>query len=183
MNKHKIKETCKKAYFTFKNCFAGIVIFASLLAVFATAAGEYNTQTDPLVSLSYVEKVRKELKAEIKAEMEASISDMVREEVAKQSQGGGSTVEYVFQNVTLNAGDKIIAKSACEILVRSGACKAITPSSSQTLLDKTSSTSLSNGMDVVKNHLISVPKADGRGIISVWNGTEIMIRGDYEILS
>ncbi len=182
MNKERIKRAVGKAYFTLKNYFAWVMVFAVMLAVFATAAGEYNTKNDPLVSLSYVEKLRTELKAEIKAEMEDSIADMVKEEIAKQSQGGGNA-EYVFKTITLKVGEKLIAKSSCEIMVRAGACKAITPSVSQSLIDKTTDTSLSNGMDIVKNHLISVPKADGRGIISVWNGTEIMIRGDYEIVS
>ncbi len=185
MDKEKAKKNASKVYFAVKNNIAGVIITASLLTIFATAAGEYNTQNDPLVSLSYVQNMRTELKAEIKAEMQSEIAQMVRDEIANQAAGGGtdSGVEYDYVTVTLNAGQKLMAKSSCELMVRAGSCKAISPSSTQTLIDKSSSTSLSNGMDIVKNHLISIPKADGRGVVAVWNGTEIMVRGDYEIVS
>ncbi len=186
MNKKNAAEKAKKVYYAIKNGIAGVIITAALLSIFATATGDgYVTSDDPLVSLSYVEKMRDELKAEIKKEMEAQIEQMVRDAVADISASGGGNiaVEYVYESVKLNAGEKLIARSGCELLLISGSCKAVTPSVTQTLIDKSSDTSLSNGMDIVKNHLISIPKADGRGIVAVWNGTEIMVRGDYEIVS
>ncbi len=190
MNKEKTVKFAKKAYYTVKNCIAGAIITAALLCIFVTAAGDnYVTSDDPLVSLSYVEKLRAEIKSEVKAEvraeMQTQISELVKEEVAKQinSGVGGGTADYSFVTVTLQAGEKLMAKSSCELLVRSGSCKAITPSSSQALIDKTNDTSIQNGADVVKNHLISIPKADGRGVIAIWSGTEIIIRGEYEIVS
>ncbi len=176
----------RNIYYKVKNSVGGMIIVTAIcsLLVTATGDGDYNTKSDPLVSLSYVEKMREEIKAEVKAEMEDKIAEMVRDEVAKQSTGGAvSFSDYNYENVALAAGEKIIAKGSCELLLRAGSAKAVCPALSQCLIDKTTELSLNNGADVLKNHLISISKADGRGIVSTINGTEVMIRGEYEIVS
>lgn len=176
----------KNIYYRVKNSIGGIIIATAVcsLLITATGDGDYVTKDDPLVSLSYVEKMREEIKAEVKAEMEDKIAEMVRDEVAKQSTGGGAgTADYNYENVALRVGEKLMAKGNCELLLRSGSAKAVCPSQSQCLTDKTTEISLKNGADILKNHLISIPKADGRGIVSTLNGTEVMVRGEYEIVS
>ncbi len=181
-----MKKNIGKIYTTIKNSIGGVIIVGTLCCMLVTATGEagYSTKDDPLVSLSYVEKMREEIKTEVKAEMEAKLAQLVRDEVAKQSQGGGSSsTSYEYENVALKLGERLMPKGSCELLLRSGSAKAVCPSTSQTLTDKTTDLSLANGATILKNHLISIPRGDGRGVVCTQNGTEIMVRGEYEIVS
>lgn len=160
-------------------CLTTVLMLSIMFTAFATATGEtYTTEEDPLVSLSYVNAEMEKLKQEMKAEMEA----YVREEIAKNSVGGSSSQQVVFSTEKLNAGQKIVALGACDIILLTGSVKAVCPSATQTLTDKTTETSLLNNSDISKNHYVIIPKADGRGICCTSSGTEIMIKGEYKVI-
>ncbi len=160
-------------------CLTTVLMLSIMFTAFATATGEtYNTEEDPLVSLSYVNAEIEKLKAEMKAEMEA----YVRDEIAKNSVGGSMSPQVVFSTEKLSAGQKIVALGACDLILLTGSAKAVCPSATQTLTDKTTETSLINNSDVLKNHYILIPKADGRGICCTSSGTEIMIKGEYKVI-
>lgn len=172
----KIVTTCGKLLM---KCSSTILVMCVIFTAFATAAGEtYTTEEDPLVSLSYVNSELEKLKTQLKSEMEA----YVREEIAKNSVGGGDSNQVVFTTETLNAGQKIVALGACDVILLTGSAKAVCPTDSQRLTDKTTETSIPNNGDIIKNHYILLPKADGRGICCTSSGTEIMIKGEYKII-
>lgn len=83
--------------------------------------------------------------------------------------------------VELQAGEKLLAEESSEIIVRMGNCTAIA-SANGGLSDVTSGKNLSNLEKVDLNHLIIIPRTDGRGLLANDN-TIIMIKGDYEIIS
>ena len=172
----KIVTTCGKLLM---KCSSTILVMCVIFTAFATAAGEtYTTEEDPLVSLSYVNSELEKLKTQLKSEMEA----YVREEIAKNSVGGGDSNQVVFTTETLNAGQKIVTLGACDVILLTGSAKAVCPTDSQRLTDKTTETSIPNNGDIIKNHYILLPKADGRGICCTSSGTEIMIKGEYKII-
>lgn len=160
-------------------CLSTVLVISVMFSAFATATGEtYTTEDDPLVSLSYVNAEIEKVKSELKAEME----EYVREEIAKNSVGGSGTAQVVFTTEKLNAGQKIVALGACDLILLTGSAKSVCPSATQTLTDKTTETSLLNNAEISKNHYIIIPKADGRGICSTSSGTEIMIKGEYKVI-
>ena len=172
----KIVMTCGRV---FMKCSSTILIMCVLFTAFATASGDtYTTEEDPLVSLSYVNAEIEKLKTQLKSEMEA----YVREEIAKNAVGGGDGNYVVFTTETLKAGQKVIALGACDVILLTGSAKAVCPTDSQRLTDKTTETSIANNGNIIKNHYILLPKADGRGICCTSSGTEIMIKGEYKII-
>ena len=84
-----------------------------------------------------------------------------------------------FKAVKLEAGQTLTGDEGTEIIVRSGEFTAI-DNGANGISDITSGKDLMTGMQVGTNHLLLVPRKDGRGIYA---GTEgwIMIRGNYNI--
>lgn len=99
-------------------------------------------------------------------------------EAFSQLQGSGS----VYEVVHLTKGQKLMARSAVEIIHRAGICHAISPFSDQGLADMTASVELYNGDVLTKNNYCLIPRGnDGRGIEVDSDEVYIMIRGEYTI--
>ncbi len=135
-----------------------ILIIGSVTAYAAAAAG---SESDPLVTKSYVD-------AEIAK---------VKNNQGSQGTTGGSTGTY--EVVHLQAGDKILGGEGTEIILRSGEAKAI-DNGSNGISDLTAGAELWSGNSLKPNHVILVPRADGRGV-SVTTEAYFMIRGSYTI--
>ena len=85
-----------------------------------------------------------------------------------------------FSAVQLAEGQRLIGGESAEIILRSGEASAI-DNGENGIADLTSGADLITGSKVELNHLLIVPRDDGRGITAlteVW----VMVRGDYEIL-
>lgn len=97
---------------------------------------------------------------------------------------GGSTTPVsgvdTFKVIQLRTGQTLKGGEGTEIIVRSGTVAAIA-SSSGGLSDVSTSTDLAEGAAVPANHLILVPRNDGRGIKAVANDPYVMVRGTYTI--
>jgi len=84
-----------------------------------------------------------------------------------------------FATLQLTAGQRLIGGEGAEIILRSGEATAI-DNGANGVSDITLGTDLMTGNQVGLNHLLLVPRSDGRGIVAqtdVW----IMIRGAYTI--
>jgi hypothetical protein len=92
-----------------------------------------------------------------------------------------SYVESVsrFQVVNVPAGARIEAEGGTEIVLRAGQARAIA-SVQGGILDATGGTDLAQGAAVTKNHLLVVPRTDGRGLQAV-SDLVLMVRGAYQI--
>lgn len=135
-----------------------ILIIGSVTAYAATTAG---SESDPLVTKSYVD-------AEIAK---------VKNSQGSQGSTGGSTGTY--EVVHLQAGDKILGGEGTEIILRSGEAKAV-DNGSNGISDLTAGTELWSGNSLKANHVILIPRADGRGV-NVTTEAYFMIRGSYTI--
>jgi len=84
-----------------------------------------------------------------------------------------------FSSVELTEGQRLIGGDGTEIILRSGEATAI-DNGYNGVADLTSGTDLMTGNQVGSNHLLLVPRADGRGITAVTD-IWVLVRGDYTI--
>lgn len=133
------------------------VMIVSLTAA-VYAAGAVGSEDDPVVTKSYVD---------------AKIA-----ELQNGSQGSGGETD-VFHAVNIPAGKKLIGGEGTELILRSGSATAL-DNGADGVSDLTGGTDLRTGTAVAKNHLLLVPRADGRGIYAateIW----VMIKGAYTL--
>lgn len=134
-----------------------IIIAITLIAATAAVGAETyepGSIDDPVVTKSYVDG-----------------------KIAAISSGGGATA--IFEPVSVGAGKKLIGGAGAEIILRTGEAKAIS-NGANGISDLTGGKDLTQGAYISKNHLLLVPRDDGRGISAV---TEVwvMIKGSYTI--
>lgn len=130
-----------------------LVLVVATAAVFAETYDPGSAE-DPVVTKSYVD---------------AQIA-------ALKSSGGTATV---FEPINVKAGQKLIGGAGTELILRSGDAYAI-DNGVDGLSDVTSAKDLKGGVTITANHLLLVPRADGRGIRAgsdLW----VMVKGSYTI--
>ncbi|MHC1721624.1 MAG: hypothetical protein AB9836_00315 [Aminipila sp.] len=84
-----------------------------------------------------------------------------------------------YSPISLTAGQKLIGGEGAEIILRSGEATAI-DNGANGVSDLTIGTDLMTGSQVVTNHLLLVPRNDGRGIKAVTD-IWVMVRGTYTV--
>lgn len=84
-----------------------------------------------------------------------------------------------YTPISLTAGQRLIGGEGCEIILRSGEASAI-GNSNNGVSDVTAGMDLMTGAVVGQNHLMLVPRNDGRGIYAITD-IWVMIRGEYTI--
>ncbi len=138
-----------------------ILLCAAFLLVFTggffAASAAPGTQEDPLVSQSYVDAQIEGLKSQI------------------ASSGSGAA----FSVVTVKAGQKVLGGEGTEIIVRSGDATAI-DNGVNGVSDLSSGIDLKTGQRAQLDHLLLVPRNDGRGI-QAQSELYIMVRGSYTL--
>ena len=167
---------------------AAAVLAVAALGGAALAAG---TQSDPLVTLSYLtDKATPAILAQVDthiAQRESSLKaqlqevadgyvQQVEQALAGGGSGGGSGSAY--QVVTLAQGQQLIGGEGCEFLLRAGSAVCVSDSAPG-LVDMTGGTTLSAGSGLVQNHLYLGTIA-GRGVKAT-SAVTVMVRGSYTI--
>ena len=150
-----------------------IIIFTLVLALAFTAViyaapGDSN---DPIVVLSY-------LNDRIKALVNDYKLDEIEKLLASGGTGGSSAALEV---VEIKTGEKLIAGAGTELILRGGKAFVI-GSELGGISNVTAGKDFVSGMEFVANHLMIVPRDDGRGAYT--NDYAIfMVRGAYEIIN
>ena len=152
----------------FKKTTAALGI-ALALAATGMAYSEPGTESDPLISLSYLEEKLDELKDYIDTKVGNSGTQ------TPSIPSGNSLVVVELFN-----GQMLIGDAGSEIILRSGSATAIT-SALGGLSDVTAGTDIAEGKPIPANHLLIIPRSDGRGIFVTKNSTFVMVRGGYTI--
>ncbi len=176
---------------------ASIVILTSIVAINSDSAyTEPGSQTDPLVTKSYVDKQFNDLKSTMKNEVESGVKsnlgnikdkiDQMEREIkllkisGDKDNGSVEIISDKFAVLELKRGQKILADESTELILRSGTAIVIA-SSSGGVSDLTEGRDLIAGEELEKNHHLIVPRTDGRGL-EVKSGTIfIMVKGRYRI--
>lgn len=148
---------------------------AGLTAVGAMAAGGAGSQSDPLVTLSYLTET-------FTSQMMEKVDALIAQRNAQLSQEpGGSPAlpgeSAAYAAVTLSAGQTLFGDAGCEVLLRSGAA-ACAASSSPGLVDATTGSSLDGGAALQVNHLYLM--TDSRAVTTA-SGATLLVRGGYLI--
>ncbi|NLT47887.1 MAG: hypothetical protein GXX92_05675 [Clostridiales bacterium] len=134
-----------------------IVAIALIVTTVAVGAAGYEpgSPEDPVVTKSYVDAQIAALK------------------------GGGQASASVFQPVFVEKGKNLIGGEGTELILRSGGALAIAKGQDG-LSDVTEGKDLAGTLAVTRNHLLLIPRADGRGIYAatdIW----VMVKGTYTI--
>ena len=172
---------------------SGCLVTAALLGV-ALAAGTQGSQSDPLVTLSYLEQktvpaVLEQVDQQIadrEAELKSQLTTVTQgyvQQVEQALASGGSagqtgTAGSAYQVVTLSQGQTITGGAACEFLLRSGTALCVSDSSPG-LVDMTDGTTLASGGALTANHLY-LATIEGRGV-KASTAVTLLVRGSYTI--
>lgn len=156
--------------------FSILVLCVVIFTVSSFAAGDssYSTETDPLVSLSYVEDLKQQIVTEL---YEKADSDSLGDYLKSAS----FTYEQLYK------GQKLVATGSCEIVLRSGKGTAIITGAANIangvgFSDMTAACEVTNGAAVLKNHLLLASAGDGRMIEVTSDVGYFMVRGDYSVV-
>ena len=150
-----------------------IAVFCLVLALFggigAYAVGTYGSESDPLVTLSYLNKVLKpQLEQQFEARTQAELEAL---EQALQERPDGS-----YAPVTVKAGQKLVCKTGCEFLVRSGSAYV-----SDGMLNVTAGGSV-KANDWLLAHNLYMAVADN-AYVTATGETLLMVRGEYSVVN
>ncbi len=147
---------------------------------FATDPG---SEKDPLISLSYFENKIEELKTDITNTLSKELTgkfDELKtsfEKTVNEIKDKGVSAPSTFEVININENENIICEAGTEIIIRSGKFTAI-GSVSGGISDVTAGRDLITDEEIINNHLLIVPKSDGRGISAKVAGA-VMIKGDF----
>ncbi|MBR1968756.1 MAG: hypothetical protein IKA17_00150 [Clostridia bacterium] len=122
-----------------------------VLFVIAAYAAQPGTDADPLVTKSYIENV-----------VYPYVNNAAK-----------------FRVVNVPAKKSVICYAGTEVVVRSGLCTVIADKNGG-LSDVTAGADIQNAEIVPLNHMVVVPRSDGRGIWAAMDSI-VMIKGDYNI--
>lgn len=178
-----------------------IVLVGSISVASGAMLAEPGSDEDPIVTLSYVEKRLEQIKyyinqniemintdsvelktridninAEIQ-ELKASVDDAKSNANNSTTPSAGTSDKY--QVVFLEEGKSIYLGESTEVIWRSGKATAIA-SQNGGLSDMTIGVDLKTGDDIPLNHLIIIPRNDGRGM-HVTVSSYVMVKGAYTI--
>lgn len=174
---------------------AAILVVGSLaFENIQAASADAGTIGDPLVTKSYVDALKADILEEVEALLGSGsgtgsgttqptnmteIYDYIDEKLADVADNG-VTVKEGYTIVKAEKGQKIICEESTEFIVRSGEMAAIGNSYGDGLTDITAGLDIKNGEIIGNNHLLLVPRSDGRGV-QVNQFGYIMIKGDFTI--
>ena len=171
-------------------------ILAAVLAVGAVAVflgASQGTQTDPLVTMSYINEVTApqilsdvddrldQREQALVDRLDASIARYERDMEQKLSGSAGTGTagtSSAFTVVNVAAGRQLTGATGFEFLLRSGSATAVA-ASAPGLIDTTGGGTLASGGAVEPNHLY-LTTAEGRGLKAVTDLT-VLVRGSYTL--
>lgn len=131
----------------------------------SVAFSEPGSNTDPLVTLSYVNKAVDQIKL------------YVDEKISNTSGGTSASNELVIVNV--KEGEYLIGKAGTELILRGGKAKVVGGPLGG-LSDVTKGDDLNHDQAVSHNHLLIIPRSEERGIYATEDAI-FMVRGEYEV--
>ena len=145
-----------------------LLVLVGLTAIAHTASGGAGSQSDPLVTLSY-----------LTGTFTGQVMERVDRLIAQRDgqPGGGQGLSGPYTAVTLSAGQTLRGEAGCEVLLRSGAASCAA-SGEPGMVDTTSGGTISPGARLQANHLYLM--TDSRAVTAS-EGAVLLVRGGYAI--
>lgn len=166
--------------------FCGVAIMGAGSLATTVVAG---SESDPIVTKGYVDKKMIELEKRLTESEQVAIMSMnsaleakltaleTKVDTVKGAASAGAGDAFIL--IQAKKGDFITIADAGMFIMRSGVAEAVA-STSGGLSNLTDGVNLATGNEVKANHLILIPKNDGRGIKMIFDGW-VMIKGSYKI--
>ena len=159
------------------------IIGITATTLYAADSG-LGTSDDPLVTKSYVDQKVASISNNIgnvgnitkQLETQQALIENLMEELDSLRKEENTNS---FEVVVVQEGQTILGKQSTEMIVRSGIAQAVA-SGAGGLQDITSGEDIGEGNEVPKNHLVLIPREDGRGLRATKKLT-VMVRGGYTI--
>lgn len=160
---------------------AALVLTGFWLCAGAALAAGGGTQSDPLVTLSYLtQTVQPDILRQTEERADARQKDLTTqfENLIGQLQGGtGGSASYTV--VTLAPGDRVKLEVGCEMMLRVGSA-TVSSGTEPALIDMTTGGTLAGGGSLVQNHLYMATIPDRT--LNAGSGTvKLLMRGGYSI--
>lgn len=153
----------------------GLLIGISFSFSGSTAADTVPGSTeDPVVTLSYIEMRLNDLKAQMLQKIEAGSTPNSSDQNSKSTNENS-----VFKVIEVKSGDNFYFSESTEFIYRAGEAVAIEGPGGG-LSDLTDGFDIKDQVAIPLNHLILVPREDGRGLHAKTNGW-ILIKGAYTV--
>jgi len=164
--KHKIRRSTSVAIITICLVFITQFVYAN--------TKEPGSSEDPIVTLSFVEQRIEQLKFYV---------DQKVDSIGKSSDTASDTESSTntFEVVELKAGQSLIASASTEIILRGGTALGI-DSQLGGISDITGARDIRRDEIIPANHMLIVPRNDGRGVRATTNAI-LMVRGGYQIVN
>ncbi len=166
-----------------------VLVLVVLLAGQIVRAGDFapGSQQDPLVTQSYVEQRSEQLKFyfEQKYDEFNSLIQQANDRITAMENGGGTqpgspaATAAVFQVVNVPSGKSLIGHAGTELVLRGGRATAI-QSELGGLADLTGARDIGQGQIIPDNHLLLIPRTDGRGV-KAETDCIFLVKGRYDI--
>jgi hypothetical protein len=139
-------------------------VLVSIVQAVTPGTDEPGSEENPLVAQDYVDSKINVLQARI---------DELSEKLKKAGAG------QKFEVIQVMAGKQLVAGASTEIIIRSGKATAVA-SEKGGLSDLISGVDIPTGGNIPKNHLLLVPRDDGRGF-KAQTDLFVLIKGEYSI--
>lgn len=179
-------------------CLVVLTISGAFYITSSASGGEAGTIDDPLVTKSYMDAQIAKVMAEVKKQGSTNPTntntnvDMAKvyEDIDRyiathygdvQNPGETTSQGAKYVVVEAKAGSKIICDESAEVILRAGEAKIISNEAGNGLADVTLGIDLSMGVIVPKNHLLIVPRTDGRGL-EITKHAFVMVKGSYTVV-
>ncbi len=159
----------------------GVIALAIVLIsnVFASTT-KPGAEEDPLISKSYVDKKIEEAIKIASGTNSANGSSMDLDRIVaevKRQINEGAVDGYIPVNAA--KGQTLIGHEGTEIILRSGKATALCPESNG-VVNVTAGSDLANGAEIKQNHLLIIPRYDGRGVYVASDEAWFLIKGGYD---
>ncbi len=145
------------------------IIAAAAAIVVTVIAAEPGSSDDPVVSKSYVDEKIEQLLVALESGGTININ--------QASGANNNKVKYV--PVHVGVGQKLLGGEGTEIILRVGRSFAVV-SGKEALIDVTDGKEMPDTSEIKKNHIIIVPRNDGRGVRVVEDAL-FLVKGEYTI--
>lgn len=146
-------------------------------------------QSDPLVTLSYLEQVAlpgvvREVETKTatrQAELEQTLTDQIdkyqKEASELAASNSGDSASYTL--VTLTSGQTMAMEVGCEVLLRVGTAK-VNSNTDPALIDLSTGSTINAGTSLTKNHLYMATIPD-RTLTPTAATVKVLVRGGYSV--
>ena len=167
--------------------YAIVLVLVMLAAGKIVMAGDFapGSQQDPLVTQSYVEQRNEQLKYYFEQRLGelSSLLQQTGDRIAavENSLGGAQPggAGTSFEVVNVPAGKKLTGYAGTEVILRGGKATAV-QSQLGGLADLTGGRDIGQGQIIPDNHLLLIPRTDGRGV-KAETDCIFLVKGRYDI--